>query len=67
MLTRRNPKSKVVIADQRDLRIAVRNALAMSGYTFQQLEGQAKTGRFETRKARRAWVAIGDLGHLAAH
>jgi hypothetical protein len=55
----------VVEASEDDLRLAVKRALDRCGLTFSELEAQARTGRFETLEARRAWVAIGDLGHLA--
>lgn len=48
-----------------DLRVAVREALARCGLTFDELAEQARTGSFDTVAARLAWVAIGDLGHLA--
>lgn len=52
-------------ASQEDLRVAVRLALTRSGLTFAELAEQAEKGRFDSIRARRAWVAIGDLGHLA--
>lgn len=57
--------SSVMVASQDDLRRAVRRALARCGMSFAELASQARKGRFETTEARRAWVAIGDLGHLA--
>lgn len=55
----------VLYATESDLRVAVRRALMRANLTFAQLKEQADAGRFETLQARRAWVAIGDLGHLA--
>jgi hypothetical protein len=59
------PETEVLIASEDDLRVAVSKVLARAGLTFAELEQQAKTGGFETFRARRAWVAIGDLGRLA--
>ena len=53
-------------ATEDDLREAVRGALDRCGLTYDQLAEQARTGDFSTARARMAWVAIGDLGHLAA-
>lgn len=55
----------VVEADQADLRRGVKKALQRSGFTFEELEEQARTGRFASIQARLAWVAVGDLGDLA--
>jgi hypothetical protein len=55
----------VVVADEDDLREAVRRTLERSGLSFEELAEQARTGNFETVRARMAWVAIGDLGELA--
>ncbi len=51
----------VIEADDNDLCAAVDRALSRSGYTFSELAEQARTGRFESVRARLAWVAIGDL------
>lgn len=48
-----------------DLRIGVRRALDHCGLTWPELETQGRTGDFTSVRARMAWVAIGDLGHLA--
>lgn len=53
------------MADEDDLREAVRRTLERSGLSFEELAEQARTGYFETVRARMAWVAIGDLGELA--
>jgi hypothetical protein len=55
----------VIVADEDDLREAVRRTLERSGLSFEELAEQARTGNFETVRARMAWVAIGDLGELA--
>jgi hypothetical protein len=55
----------VLHATDTDLRVAVRNALARAGCTWAELEDQARRRDFTTTRARLAWVAIGDLGHLA--
>ncbi len=51
----------VVEASEEDLRAAVGHALQRSGFNLEQLAEQARTGRFESIKARLAWVAIGDV------
>jgi hypothetical protein len=61
----REEDDTVVPATEEDLRQAVRGALQRCGLTYQQLAEQARTGRFSSVRARLAWVAIGDLGHLA--
>lgn len=55
----------VEVASEQDLRVAVAHALDRAGLTFDQLADQARTGRFESVRARLAWVAIGDLERLA--
>jgi hypothetical protein len=60
-------RKDVEIASADDLRAAVDNALARAGCTFDELAAQAKTGHFDTMRARLAWVAIGDLyGNLGS-
>jgi len=54
-------RKKVEIASADDLRAAVDNALARAGCTFDELAAQAKTGHFDSMRARLAWVASGDL------
>lgn len=58
-------RAKVVKANDADLREAVKHALDRSGCTFEQLAEQAKTGHFDTVRARMAWVTIADLKDLA--
>lgn len=55
------PESDVVEATAADLEIAVQNALGRADLTFDELADQARTGDFESVRARLAWVAIGDL------
>jgi hypothetical protein len=54
-------RKEVEIASADDLRAAVDHALARAGCTFDELAAQAKTGHFDSMRARLAWVAIGDL------
>lgn len=58
-------RAQVVKANDADLRKAVQRALARSGCTFDQLAEQAKTGHFDSVRARMAWVTIADLKDLA--
>jgi hypothetical protein len=60
-------RKEVEIASADDLRAAVDHALARAGCTFDELAEQAKTGHFDSMRARLAWVAIGDLyGNLGS-
>jgi hypothetical protein len=52
---------EVEVATPDDLRAAINNALDRAGCTFDELAAQAKKGRFDSMRARLAWVAIGDL------
>lgn len=59
-------RSEVLEPSEGDLRVAVRNALALAGVgSFDQLAEQARTGQFTSSRARRAWVAVGGLGRYA--
>ena len=58
-------RSTVEWATEDDLRTGVKNTLERLGLTFAQLHEQARNSDFDSPKARMAWVAIGDLGHLA--
>lgn len=49
----------VLIAGPEDTKLAIANALRRAGCTFDELAEQAKTGRFESLRARLAWIAIG--------
>jgi len=55
-----NPPN-VLVADDEDLRLAVRNALVRCGFTAQELIAMHKKNDFKTISARLAWVAVGDL------
>lgn len=55
------PESDVTQATATDLEEAVKNALEHAGLTFDELAEQARSGDFESTRARLAWVAIGDL------
>ena len=60
-------RSTVEIATDKDLRAAVRNALARAGLTMEQLEEQARTSRFTSEEARRAWFVVSSVRkHIAA-
>jgi len=54
-------RSEVEVATPDDLRAAIDHALELAGCTFDELAAQAKTGHFDSMRARLAWVAIGDL------
>jgi hypothetical protein len=54
-------RSDVFDATEEDTQVALRHALERSGYDLESLTEQARTGRFESVKARLAWVAMGDL------
>ncbi len=58
-------RAEVLEATDDDLRIAVRHALQRAGCTFEELATQAKSGDFQSVRARMAWVAIADLRDLA--
>ncbi|ORW03271.1 hypothetical protein [Mycobacterium kyorinense] len=60
-MTRALSRNEVEVATPNDLRAAIDHALARAGCTFDELAEQAKTGHFESMRARLAWVAIGDL------
>ncbi len=51
----------VIDASDDDQRAAVMGALERSGFTFDELAEQARTGDYATVRARLAWVAIGGL------
>jgi hypothetical protein len=51
----------VLHASEADLAAAIAGALSRSGFTYAQLARQARSGDFESIRARLAWVAIGDL------
>ncbi|MBF6189401.1 hypothetical protein [Nocardia farcinica] len=49
----------VVEVNAEDTRIAINNALAAAGCTFDELAAQARSGRFDSLLSRMAWAAIG--------
>lgn len=55
------PASDVTTADADDLNAAITHALDHAGCTFDDLAEQAKSGHFQSVRARLAWVAVGDL------
>jgi hypothetical protein len=59
-----DPYPHVIEASDSDLRESIRNAEKRSGYTYDQLAQQARTGDFASFKARLAWVAIGGLREI---
>jgi hypothetical protein len=52
---------QVAVATPADLRVAVKRALKRADCSFEELAAQAKSGHFDSMRARAAWVAIGDL------
>jgi hypothetical protein len=52
---------QVTVATPADLRVAVKRALKRADCSFEELAAQAKSGHFDSMRARAAWVAIGDL------
>ena len=59
-----DPYPHVIEASDSDLRESIRNAERRSGYTYDQLAKQARTGNFKSFKARLAWVAVGGLREI---
>ena len=57
----------VIEASDNELRESIRKAEQRSGFTYDQLAEQAKTGEFASFKARLAWVAIGGLREIVNH
>lgn len=55
----------VLVASDDDLRSAVRSALARLDLTYAELADQARKGRFQSERARIAWMAIRDLGDFS--
>ncbi len=49
----------VLIAGPEDTKVAIANALRRADCTFDELAQQAATGRFDSLRARLAWIAIG--------
>ena len=56
--------SNVTEASASDLRKSIQNAEHRTGFTYDELSEQARTGRYKSFQARLAWVAIGGLREL---
>lgn len=56
---------EAVIALPEDVRVAVANALARVGLTFEQLARLGSVGKWTSDLQRRTWIAIKDLGEYA--
>lgn len=54
-------RANVVTATDADLRAAIRNALARADLTMEEIEEQARTSRFSSEEARRAWFVISSV------
>ena len=55
------PTGDVVEATPKELRIAARNALRQSGFSWDELRAQARSGDFKTIDARKSWMVLGGL------
>jgi hypothetical protein len=58
MTALQNQRPVAVEASPDNVRRARTRALREAGLTMEELEAQARTGHFETVKARLAWIAI---------
>jgi hypothetical protein len=61
------PYPHVIEATDGDLRESIRKAEKRSGFTYDQLAEQARTGKYKTFQARLAWVAVGGLREITGH
>lgn len=52
---------EVEILDDEGVREAIDNALALAECTWDELQEQARIGRFSTEVARRAWFVVSSL------
>lgn len=52
------PQADVVEATPQELTEGVARVLAESGYSYRQLRGQAAVGRFDSPRARKAWMIV---------
>lgn len=52
---------EVEILDDEGVREAIDNALALAECTWDELQEQARVGRFSTEVARRAWFVVSSL------
>ncbi len=44
--------------DSKGVREYINNALALAGHSWEELQEQARTGKFTTETAREAWFAV---------
>jgi hypothetical protein len=49
---------EVDVLDEAGVRAAIDNALTRAGHTWEELQQQARTGRFSSEIARRAWFVV---------
>ena len=49
---------EVIVLNDDEVRVAVENALAEAGYTWEELQAQAVEGRFTSELARRTWFIV---------
>lgn len=61
------PYPNVTEASSRELRESIRKAEQRSGFTYDELAEQARSGSYRSFKARLAWVAVGGLRELLDH
>lgn len=59
-----DPHTHVIEASDDDLRESIRRAEDRSGYSYEQLAEQSRTGDFASFQARLAWVAVGGLREI---
>lgn len=52
---------EVIYFTEDDVSVAKANALKQAGYTWPQLQEQARVGCFPTEAARRAWFVVSSL------
>ena len=52
---------EVEVVDEAGVREAIENALTTVGRTWEELQEQARAGRFETEGARKVWFAVSSL------
>lgn len=61
MTTLQEDQEAVVQASDQDLEEARHNALTNAGVSMEELQAQARTGHFESIKARLAWIVVSGL------
>lgn len=49
---------EVIVLNDDEVRVAVENALAEAGCTWEELQAQAAEGRFTSELARRTWFIV---------